>query len=295
MGEGLNQTGLTWQELESGGPIPQCWAKLHRASIHFNDAVTAIKEHDHVANPIFAFPMQIDAEKSKLEMVVRKVREPPLEWSLQIGDFVQNARAALDYLIWQFIIHNGAKPTHSAKFPIFDEKPADSPENRETKRWRSSIRGLSDDALLIVEQAQPYHFLSGNHALAALRTLSNIDKHRFILPGAGAIAGDSDRIVLDINDRVDIGDVQPAQIKTGYRMADGDVILEADIDVIGPKPDLTVNGSIALDWAFGDELVPVAAFDQMAIAVAVILGRSEREVFGCERLAPVDLPADSWK
>lgn len=100
---------------------------------------------------------------------------------LTFGDFVNNLRASLDYLIWQLVIQNGQSPTVNNSFPIIEE---DNHHGR-----RALIRactGVSAKVLPIIESFQPYRSGTNNGSshLWRLATLCNIQKHRQISPFA---------------------------------------------------------------------------------------------------------------
>ncbi|MGO9179767.1 MAG: hypothetical protein ACLQHS_10980, partial [Candidatus Limnocylindrales bacterium] len=98
------------------------------------------------------------------------------------GDVVHNVRSSLDHIAV-------ALGRRGAFFPVFTENPAldqrtyscvhDDPR----ARWSRAVDGMPQDAVTIIEAAQPYH--SGPDAkingLALLNRFDNADKHRHAL------------------------------------------------------------------------------------------------------------------
>lgn len=106
--------------------------------------------------------------------------EPDFRWGLMAGDVIQNLRASLDQLVWG--ISNPDVRDHRTSFPIYTTEAAfkaNAPER---------IAGVSDPARALIKGSQPYHWKTGadEHPLAILKALSNLDKHRTLLPVAFA-------------------------------------------------------------------------------------------------------------
>jgi hypothetical protein len=102
-------------------------------------------------------------------------QNPPAYLALLIGDYLHNARAALDYLAWQLVLANGNTPTAKTKFPIFKH-----PRSHKKRASRIAIQpGVAAPVLALIEALQPYH--ANDPALDplwVLNELANIDKHR---------------------------------------------------------------------------------------------------------------------
>jgi len=119
---------------------------------------------------------------------------PPVEpldsdrWSLVLGDFLFNLRAALDQLIYQLhvIKFGDAIPEEVEKlsaFPVRRKQPLNSDRTPQpTEKW-GSIRELPASQRAMVERFQPYigrndSLVSRRAALLMIDTLNNVDKHR---------------------------------------------------------------------------------------------------------------------
>jgi hypothetical protein len=111
---------------------------------------------------------------------LRKIRiyeHPPLEWSFQISEIVDNLRASLDYLVCELTLKNGNPVEDSTGFPILDRSDS----------WRGAepryVGGLSEIHRARIEWAQPYSRSQqdpSSDALSILRELSNKGKHQFL-------------------------------------------------------------------------------------------------------------------
>jgi hypothetical protein len=108
--------------------------------------------------------------------VFRALASPPPELNAIAGDVIQNARSALDHLVYQASLahtrHLNSEQRREAAFPIA------------TSVRDFSGRGLGAVAPVVVsaiEALQPYHASDlGSHPLARLKRLSDLDKHRHL-------------------------------------------------------------------------------------------------------------------
>lgn len=120
--------------------------------------------------------IQRSDELSTSSRLVYTVVDAPVvdpHWSLVLGDFLTNIRAALDHLAWQLALFGGGLQGRSMNFPIL----------MSGARIRA-FSGVSDAAILdALSRVQPGFEAatrSGgleNHGLYLLNRLVNIDKH----------------------------------------------------------------------------------------------------------------------
>jgi hypothetical protein len=108
--------------------------------------------------------------------------DPPPRLSIIIGDCVTNARAALDYIMWELAdrhfkprldIVNRKGDKHLAAFPILTKNAFQTCSKCLAKRK------IPADAITELERAQPYN--AGYEPLLWLNELVNRDKHRALL------------------------------------------------------------------------------------------------------------------
>jgi len=220
---------------------------------------------------------KVDVESSRYLGRIRVFREPPLPWSAIVGDTVQNLRAALDHLVWVLVRANGHQPSNSNAFPIFDQMPPKKRGHRERERWNRQVHGLHPSVIRFIELCQPYKGPSrpSGHVLAGLRTLSNEDKHRTLLPAFAAIPERTDALKLDV---VELRDIEPplkgGEFRAGRPLKNGDLVFEAPVKIIGPNPEVKLKGNLSLDIGFGRKPVPMKGFVQMGDLVTRILAHS---------------------
>lgn len=80
---------------------------------------------------------QIEEPSGDLVYRSRVDAQPPVEWSVLIGDIVHNARSALDHLAYALVIRDGGTPDEHTYFPITDQATGFG------NRLRSSLRGAT--------------------------------------------------------------------------------------------------------------------------------------------------------
>lgn len=116
------------------------------------------------------------------------VDEAPDDIGLLLGDSLHNLRSALDCMVAAMARRRGGDDSET-QFPICDD-PSDF-----TNRYRNRrLRALSTAEIDFLEGIQPYsQGLRAIHPLCYLRDMSNVDKHRLIVP------------VLVAADRVPVG------------------------------------------------------------------------------------------
>ena len=260
-----------------GDSLAGCAGKVERASLHLEALHAEIRPFLESEPKPYRFVSKVDVETSRYVLLVIIERQPPIEWSLIAGDFVQNLRAALDHLIWQLVRANGLKPSNGNAFPLFDQEPPKKRSHRERERWNRMISGVHPAAVNFIEACQPYKGPDGpsRHLLAALRKLSNEDKHRTLIPAFSAVEARPDRMDLEVVGVRDVrAPVEGGQVHAGYALKSYDLVLEAPVEITGPNPEVKLDGNIPLDIGFGWKPVPLQGFVQMVQAVGATIGRA---------------------
>jgi hypothetical protein len=113
---------------------------------------------------------------------------PPLRLSTIIGDCVTNARAALDYIVWELAQRHFKPPFNVTDrndrrivaFPIY---PSASDAGLKDRLNRLTDRQIPAGAIKEIEATQPYN--AGYESLGWLHELVNRDKHRMPLLTVG--------------------------------------------------------------------------------------------------------------
>jgi hypothetical protein len=155
-------------------PMPEqvTW-KLYRAKQHYDELSKELVEYfkndpgELVEAPESTPENQIFGYKLKGDV--------PARVGLISGDFLQNMRSSLDYLVWQLVVASKRKPGTFNGFPIC----------LTLQGWEKSVykhdrlRGVPSAAIAEIKALQPC-FSSSPQALplTALETLTNHNKHR---------------------------------------------------------------------------------------------------------------------
>jgi len=253
-------------------PLEGSAAKVKRASLHLETLHTEIRGFVKSEPKPYRFVSKVDVETSRYLLRIVIEREPPIEWSLITGDFVQNLRAALDYLVWQLVIANGREPSHRNAFPLFDGRPELG--SQEARTWSRMVRGVSTDALDFIEYCQPYRGGDGPgaHLLTALRELSNEDKHRTLLAAYSAIEANPGAMDFEVVGVRDVrSPVEGGKVYAGRPLNNYDLVLESPVVITGPNPEVKLNGELPMDVGFGWKPVPLQGLRQMVQSVAEIV------------------------
>ncbi|HLJ14758.1 MAG TPA: hypothetical protein VKV15_09700 [Bryobacteraceae bacterium] len=95
---------------------------------------------------------------------------------LMIGDCVQNLRAALDYLVWELVLVNRARPSSKNQFPICDDKKGFAKQ-----KPRGRLNGVSEGVAEEIEKLQPYNDGAQTNPLRRIDYLSVCNRHRRLL------------------------------------------------------------------------------------------------------------------
>jgi len=114
-----------------------------------------------------------------IEYVLRAIvrEKPPREIALPIGDAVQNMRSALDHLVYELATPKARKSIR-LQFPIFSD------ECEFKVKAPAQIASITGDERTLIERVQPYAASNppADNPLAILRKLSNLDKHKLLVP-----------------------------------------------------------------------------------------------------------------
>lgn len=166
-----------WSGAPSRSPVVDLkikWANHHRERLH--RAIEDFRERK---------PYLIDEDRRSYEdtdyRVLSARPEPaPDEIGLILGDYVQNLRSSLDYLIGAM---RPDGPSRNSQFPVLLRRPKGPHGFR--KRCCVLLHHVPDEAVRLIHWMQPYHRSEWGarvwDALAALDVLWNVSKHRTLL------------------------------------------------------------------------------------------------------------------
>lgn len=165
--------------------------KVRRAEAHLADLDAQITAFLR-SNP-YRVVEDRHGEPGQYVIRVKVTQWPPHHWSTLIGDVLGNLRASLDHLVYDMTIAWSGEALQGTAFPILtDEQLWDEANKRGEATPRSGLyktRGIHEMARRLIHDVQPFHAgeEAGNHPLALLNVLSNIDKHRTLTVGGSTI------------------------------------------------------------------------------------------------------------
>jgi hypothetical protein len=151
--------------------LDSAWAKVDRAKEHLAELKSLVDEFHTLHRKVIIF--DYDSNAGKYFANVTFPDEPPLKFSVIVGDIAHNLRSALDHLAFQF---DSALPA-SRKFPVYSEKG---------KLLKALKQGLSQRfprrAWAIIDKQQPCHY--GDHyykrGIYRLHRINIRDKHQLL-------------------------------------------------------------------------------------------------------------------
>jgi hypothetical protein len=152
--------------------------KLERARRHLRNFEAAVRKYtDGEPYEIWG---EIVSQEGNLGdwRIYAKLKKPPPEerWLPMIGDFANNARSALNFLVYQLSLHSEADP-QGTEFPIFLEEPKSGSST--AARYANYMRLLTDEQRSIIESEQPWRNGGGSWPLWRLHAMNVPDKHKY--------------------------------------------------------------------------------------------------------------------
>jgi hypothetical protein len=156
------------------------WAKVDRAVEHLKALDLGCQVFLETKPYYVAAEFEPDAER---HVVLLRVRQGvPIALSVVLGDFLHDLRSALDQAAW--LLACRSNPLEELWKPNV-AKGIDWPFVDDPSKLRHDGLGcrVADDALAVLDRAQPYQGTDSALALQRLDALWNIDKHRVVHSG----------------------------------------------------------------------------------------------------------------
>jgi hypothetical protein len=153
-----------------------CRERTRRADEHFADLE---RETSYVfRKQAYAVPFDLDPNPPHRAINVRLPNETfaGVRLGTLIGEICYNLRCVLDYLVYALAELDSSSPRKGTQFPIMDTAQDFA------GRGKVMLNGVHDNHIAAIENLQPY---MGCNWTGRLRDLSNMDKHRHIVPGDG--------------------------------------------------------------------------------------------------------------
>jgi hypothetical protein len=171
-------------------PLESALLKLDRSRKHVNELETGFRAS--VESDTYEPTHEMNLETGHYRIVAGPL-DPPPRLSTVLGDAVQNARAALEHVVWATVVQNlgGIDPPNPRHimFPIDDS----------ARRFngRAVLRFLRPDQRAVLQSHQPYlrRGKRKRSILEMLRELSDTDKHRKLRLLANAVSPEHDPLV----------------------------------------------------------------------------------------------------
>jgi len=165
----------------------------------------------------------------------------PMRLQLILGDFLQNLRSALDYLVWELVLAAKNTPGKDNMFPICST--LDRFNDAAFRRGR--LGGVPDVAKTVIECLQPYNRGDFEKSILwVLDDLCNINKHR--------------RVPLTRLDGGIAPDGTETKIIDGQRFIHTDLAAVAGNAKIGPFP--MIDGKVKMPVNLN--IIAFIAFDE---------------------------------
>jgi hypothetical protein len=180
---------------ESPPDLSGVYLKLDRANTHIETLREMIRSFREGNPPPFGFRTEKTArpDKSVEYVLYAIVREaPPRELAPVIGDVIHNIRSALDHLVYELAPPKSRK-SRKTQFPIFSD------EREFKEKSPEMLAGITGNERTLIERVQPYNAMNPprHDPLAILNKLSNLDKHRLLVPVVAAVSATDSWVASD--------------------------------------------------------------------------------------------------
>lgn len=150
--------------------------KIKRANHHIENLASAIQ--DFVAGDFYRLYAETNPEGKRVVTFESTPLPEPLP--LMLGDAIHNLRSALDLMAFELVTFGGGTPSKTLYFPVSETR----------EKLVASLQGeikIAGQPIcdLILDTVKSYK--GGNDPLWSLHQLDIMDKHRLIIPTAGAV------------------------------------------------------------------------------------------------------------
>jgi hypothetical protein len=176
------------------------WLKIERAREHVRDLETRMIAF--LRQKPYKAVLSQETATGQHVISARVEEQPPIWWGAIAGDAVRNLRSALDLLVYQLVLTNGAFPTTETGFPIATSA-ADYLALSE-----QSLAGVAGPVRAQIDGLHPYR--GGNAALWRLEQLAGVDRRSGLVPASAAR-----KAMLDVVSGLDFPNT-PITISPGY-------------------------------------------------------------------------------
>jgi hypothetical protein len=166
-----------------GNGLDDVRAKIERAKelVHNLEADVQdfLGERPYVVRPEYNAKNGEDLYRAQI------LREPPLRFSVIVGEVVHDLRSALDHLAWQ--LTDPSKRGHATGFPVF-ASPWEA-DGASAAEFRAKVDGMAGEIVAVIQRVQPHQPglpVGKDHALHQLHKMNIKDKHHLLNVIGGA-------------------------------------------------------------------------------------------------------------
>lgn len=153
-------------------PFESCWGRIERLSVH--RAALAAIWHEFIEDHPFDFALRHDGGGVHV-LVVNQLRPIPAEFALVVGEWLYNARACLDHIMWATAAYV------SSQVPPPDEGTLQYPVYGSLNAWKQNeyrLKHLGEHHRTMLFQMQPFNSDADANYLGVVNDLARIDRHR---------------------------------------------------------------------------------------------------------------------
>jgi hypothetical protein len=247
--------------------------KFRRAEQHFDLLQAEIRGFFHREHqPIGVSAGYLDAESGWHIFYGFVEEEPPLRLGVILGDFVHNARSALDHLVWQLVLLNGGTPKSGARG---NRWPIANTEHEWRTAHGSDVRDVAATHVATIEQTQPYN--AGDRAEdtipSRLRFLSDVDKHQVVHPTLAVILDPAEAVSFRVTSGS--GEIVRKQVRFGAPFEHRTELMRVRVEPLTPDTKVEMEGDVPVDIAFSERRLASGVAKQILDAVRVIIREFE--------------------
>jgi len=176
-------------------------AKIGRADTHLDNIKAALSVAlDSSTNAEAPLALEQEYEGQHLIIKLKGSQKPTPALPLLIGDCIHNLRSALDHLVYQLALQNGAamKAAEQTFFPIY------LTEAKFNERVKSLVKPhISSTALTEIVKCQPYcaYDVPEEADIWILSQLDIIDKHRLLVVADQKVAVTKFTVIVPTGER----------------------------------------------------------------------------------------------
>lgn len=237
-----------------GDPMPGI-IKLERAEAQLDvlyDALKAALNKQPVMAEIEDKPYPYPPGAIAYTLVIADAPSFNHHIGILIGEILHNFRGALDHATWAFVRRHGVKRIPAKKQTLI-QFPLSATSKNFTDRWTDRLRGVPEDPYrAIFEPYQPYKRSIEGETMKRLRILTDLDKHRILLPVA-ALPGKGD-LKFNFEHAQFVG--ANVDLKPGRPIQSGTKIMTLVLaNIVKGKTKVTVRGEVVSEPIFPRSLL----------------------------------------